>query len=100
MILVVFSSLSLIAELLVNSRPLIVHAQDRWIFPTYGAIHTGREFGFDYDYEVNYTDLRSRFATDGTKGGWMLSAPVPSNVNFPTGPPASIVSPTLSRSTM
>jgi len=80
-VLVVFSGLSLIAELLVNGRPLIVHDQGRWIFPTYGAIHTGREFGFDYDYEINYADLRARFAKSGDHGNWMLLPPVPYGPN-------------------
>jgi microcin C transport system permease protein len=74
--LAIFSGLSLLAELLVNSRPLVVHYQGRWIFPTYGAIHTGREFGLDYDYEVKYPDLRPRFAAAGG-GDWMLLPLVP-----------------------
>lgn len=73
-----FSLLSLGAELLVNSRPLMVHYQGKWFFPTYGAIYTGRDFGFDYDYEVNYHDLRARMAA-ANQGDWMLQTLVPYN---------------------
>jgi hypothetical protein len=48
------------------------------VFPTYGAISTGRDFGLDYDYEVNYRDLRERFATEAT-GNWVLLPPIPYN---------------------
>jgi len=66
--------LSVAAELLVNSRALVVRYQDRWYFPTYGAIHTGRDFGMGYDYEVNYRDLKAQFA--GTDN-WVLLPPIP-----------------------
>ncbi len=54
--------ISLVAEILVNNRALAVRYEGTWHFPTYGAVHTGREFGLDYDYEVNYRDLRKQFA--------------------------------------
>ena len=41
---------------------VVVRYEGRWYFPTYGRIHTGKEFGLDYAYEVNYRDLRARFA--------------------------------------
>jgi microcin C transport system permease protein len=66
--------LSLIAELLVNNRALVVRYEGAWYFPTYGAIHTGRDFGLPYDYEVNYRDLRTAFAQ--TKN-WVLLPPIP-----------------------
>ncbi len=66
--------LSLIAELLVNNRALVVRYEGTWYFPTYGAIHTGRDFGLPYDYEVNYKDLRTSFAETGN---WVLLPPVP-----------------------
>jgi len=54
--------ISLVAELLINNRALVVIYKGQWHFPTYGAVHTGREFGMDYDYEVNYRDLKRKFA--------------------------------------
>ena len=78
--LVVLAATALLAELLVSNRALVIHYQGNWFFPSYGAIHTGREFGFDYDYEVNYRDLRTRLAAN-RKGGWVLMPPVPYGPN-------------------
>jgi len=66
--------LSAIAEVLVNHRALVVRYEGRWYFPTYGAIHPGRDFGLPYEYEVNYRGLRTQFA--GTNN-WVLLPPVP-----------------------
>jgi microcin C transport system permease protein len=71
---------SLGAELLVNSRALLVHYRGRTYFPVYGAIHTGREFGSDYDYEADYRGLRARFRAAG-RGDWVLLAPLPYGPN-------------------
>ncbi|BCS48997.1 peptide ABC transporter permease [Aeromonas jandaei] len=69
---------SLLAELLVNSRALVVSYQGTLYFPTYSAVIPGRHFGFDYDYETNYRQLKSRFAHE-QKGDWVLLPPVPWN---------------------
>jgi microcin C transport system permease protein len=79
LILALATALSLIAELLVNNRALIVKYEDRWYFPSYGRIHTGQEFGFDYSYEVNYRELRERFRANPAAGNWALLPPVPYN---------------------
>lgn len=76
LLLLALASVSFLAELLINSRALVVSHGGKWYFPTYGAIHTGREFGFDYDYEVNYRDLRAKLAAPGADG-WALLPPVP-----------------------
>jgi microcin C transport system permease protein len=68
--------LALAAELLVNHRALVVRHEGKWFFPTYGAIHTGRDFGLDYEYEVNYRELRRHFETQN-RGDWLLMPPVP-----------------------
>ena len=70
--------LSLLAELLVNGRALVVHYQGQWLFPTYGAEIPGRVFGLDYDYETNYRQLRQRFIQQ-QQGDWVLLPPVPWN---------------------
>jgi microcin C transport system permease protein len=74
------AALALFAEVLVNHRPLVVSYEGSLFFPTYGAIHTGREFGFDYDYEVNYRDLKARLAQEPGRG-WVLSTPIPYGPN-------------------
>ncbi len=87
---------SLLAELLVNSRALVVSYQGTLYFPTYSAVIPGRHFGFDYDYETNYRQLKSRFAHE-QKGDWVLLPPVPWNPYeqdfkedaYPLTPPAS-----------
>lgn len=65
-------------ELLVNSRALMVSYQGDWYFPTYTDFHPGTDFGFDYDYEVNYRDLQARFEAQQT-GDWVLMPLVPYN---------------------
>ena len=52
-ILAIALVLSLGAELLVNSRAVVVHYQGDLMFPTYGDVIPGRTFGLDYDYETN-----------------------------------------------
>lgn len=73
MALIVFT---LVAELFVNSRALIVHYQGELYFPTYGAVIPGTTFGEDYAYETNYKLLKKRFADEGA-GNWVLMPPVP-----------------------
>jgi microcin C transport system permease protein len=80
LVLLVLAVVSLCAELLVNNRALLVHYRGRTYFPVYGAIHTGREFGYDFDYEADYRGLRPRFAAAG-QGDWILLAPVPYGPN-------------------
>jgi len=70
--------LSLGAELLVNSRALVVHYQGKTWFPTYSRVVPGRTFGLDYDYETNYRQLAERFRQEG-RGNWVLMPPVPWN---------------------
>jgi len=64
------------AELLVNSRALVVHYRGNTYFPTYGAFIPGRTFGLDYDYETNYRDLAKTFAT-ANSGDWVVLPLVP-----------------------
>ncbi len=68
--------LSLGAELLVNSRALIVYHQGTLTLPTYGDVVPGRMFGLDYDYETDYRELKRLFA-ESDDGDWVLMPPVP-----------------------
>ena len=65
-------------ELLVNSRALIVSYDDTLYFPTYSDFHAGTDFGMDYDYEVNYRDLKEKFSQEGGDN-WVLMPAVPYN---------------------
>jgi microcin C transport system permease protein len=68
--------LACFAELLVNSRALIVKYEGRLYFPTYTAFHPGTDFGEEYSYETKYRDLQAKFREAG-KGNWVLMPPVP-----------------------
>jgi microcin C transport system permease protein len=58
----------------------VVSYGGRLHLPAYGAIHTGREFGYDFDYEVDYRDLAKRVRADG-RGDWVLLPLVPYGPN-------------------
>ncbi|MFP4346797.1 MAG: ABC transporter permease subunit [Thermodesulfobacteriota bacterium] len=70
--------ISLSAELLVNSRALIVHYNGEYFFPTYGDMIPGTVFGLDYAYETNYRQLKEKFRSEG-EDDWVLLPPVPYN---------------------
>ncbi len=70
--------LSLIAEILVNSRPIIIQYNDHTYFPTYGDILPGTTFGYDYQWETNYKELQKDIATT-PKGNWMIMPIIPFN---------------------
>ncbi len=88
-------ALSMVAELLVNSRALVVSYEGNWHFPTYGRIIPGETFGLDYDYETNYRELQQKFNEEAT-GNWVLMPLVPFNPfendlrtdTFPPYPPS------------
>lgn len=87
--------LSLIGELLVNSRALVVKYQGRFYFPTYAAFHPGTDFGLPYSYETNYRELKRQFAA-ANEGNWVLMPVIPYNARennyregvFPPTPPS------------
>ena len=70
--------LSLFAELLVNSRALVVYYDGKFYFPTYSDLIPGNRFGLDYNYETNYRQLAKQFSEEN-KGNWVLMPPVPYN---------------------
>lgn len=87
-VLVALLVASLFAELLVNSRALIVKYEGELYFPTYADFIPGDTFGLPYQYETNYRELDALFARQraealeagGTPGeNWVLLPPVPYN---------------------
>ena len=88
--------ISIFAELLVNSRALVVKYEGRYYFPTYGDIMPGSIFGFDYEYETNYRDLAKLLNSSTDKDNFVLLPPVPYNpyendlkdAAFPPFPPS------------
>jgi microcin C transport system permease protein len=74
LILVGLVVVSLLGELLVNSRALIVRYKGELYFPTYGANIPGTTFDLGYSYETNYRDLRAKFEAEGSED-WVLMPP-------------------------
>lgn len=77
-ILTLLLTVSLLGELLVNNRALIVSYQGELFFPTYTAFHPGTDFGLDYSYETNYREVQAIFQQE-SKGNWVLMPIVPYN---------------------
>lgn len=76
LILAAFLVLSLLGEMLINNKALIVSYDGDWYFPTYSAFHPGTDFGLDYPYETNYRDLQKHFR-DTDSDNWVLMPIVP-----------------------
>jgi len=71
LLLVGLMGLSLIGELFINNRALIVRHEGKLYFPIYGANLPGTTFGFDYSYETNYRVLQEKSRAE-QKGDWVL----------------------------
>ena len=76
LILMAFLFLSLIGEMLINNKALIVSYEGDWYFPTYSAFHPGTDFGLDYPYETNYRELQQHFRDSGSDN-WVLMPIIP-----------------------
>ncbi len=87
-------ALSLVAELFVNSRALVVSYEGKLYFPTYARVFLGEEFGLDYKYETDYRVLKDVLKENGK--GWVILPPVPWNAyeqdfiegEYPPNPPS------------
>jgi microcin C transport system permease protein len=73
---------TLLAELFINHRALVVRHDGRWYFPAYGAYISGETFGLGYQWETDYRELRARLREDPAaraRGDFVLLAPIPYN---------------------
>lgn len=77
-IMTLFIAISIFAEVFVNSRALVVRYNGRLFFPVYGAMIPGNRFGFDYEYETSYRDLKKRISGN-SNGDFVLMPPIPYN---------------------
>lgn len=68
--------LSLVGELIINNRALVVSYEGSLYFPTYTDFHPGTDFGLGYSYETNYRDLKEKFATEDNDN-WVMLPLVP-----------------------
>ncbi len=69
---------SFFAELLINSKAVLVKYQGRFYFPTYSDMIPGSTFGLDYDYQTNYRELKAKFDQE-KNGNFLIMPPVPYN---------------------
>ncbi len=78
-ILSVLVLLSIVAELLVNDRAIVLRYQGQWEFPTYGAVRLGADYGLTGDAArtpVSYRDLAEKFEAEG-RGDFVILPIVP-----------------------
>ena len=57
--------LSLIAELIINSRALVVHYNHHYYFPVFSDVYQGQFFGQKTPGETNYRQLQAQFQQQG-----------------------------------
>ena len=69
---------SLLSEVMVNSRAIVVYYQGHYFFPTYSRMIPGNRLGLDYSYETNYRKLNEKFQAEN-RGNWVLMPAVPFN---------------------
>ncbi|NOH96729.1 ABC transporter permease subunit [Vibrio sp. 99-70-13A1] len=77
-ILTILLVLSLFAEVLVNSKALVVKQDNQWFFPVFSDVKLGTDFGLDYSSEADYRDLQLKFKQDND-GDFVLMPIVPWN---------------------
>lgn len=54
--------LSLFAEVLVNSKALVVKQNEKWFFPVFSDVRLGTDFDLEYSSEADYRDLQVKFS--------------------------------------
>lgn len=70
---------SLAAEVLINSKALVVKYQDHYYFPVFHGIYLAKTFGQDAVGETNYRKLEKTFAKEKDSGNFVIMPPVPYN---------------------
>jgi microcin C transport system permease protein len=78
-VLLVLISLSLVGELLINSRAIAVRFEGQWSFPTYTRVRLGSDFGLEGEagqIPVDYRELDRHFAEQGS-GNIVILPPIP-----------------------
>jgi len=69
---------SVFSECIANSRALLVYFNGNFYMPTYGEMIPGKTFGFSYDYETNYRELKKKI-NDENLDGFVVMPPIPYN---------------------
>ena len=85
LILIALTLASLVAELWVNDRALLVHYQGEWYFPVFTRTLLGHQFGLQDEAAlepVSYRDLQRHFAAQsGDHQAWLPIIPYNPNEN-------------------
>lgn len=75
-VLSVLLLLSLVAELFINSKALIVSYNGQWHFPVVSDVRAGSEFGLGYKKETDYRELQALYQQQ-SEGNWVLLPIIP-----------------------
>lgn len=67
---------SLVAELFINSKALIVSYNGEWSFPVLSDVRSGSDFGLGYEKEANYRELQALYQQQ-QEGNWVLLPIIP-----------------------
>ncbi|MDG3087962.1 ABC transporter permease subunit [Vibrio hannami] len=70
--------LSLFAELLINSKALVVKYQGEYTFPVISDVIPGQRYGLSYPSETNYRQLQEKFSQEN-EGNYVILPLVPWN---------------------
>ena len=65
-LIIIMVFLSLIGELWINNKALIVKYEGQYYFPTYSQVYSGQTFGKDYAYEAKYRELKKEWEEAGS----------------------------------
>lgn len=92
--------ISCFAELIFNSKAILVSYQDELYFPIFSSAIEGKQFGLDYEYETNYRQLKKQWqnqiTTSENKNDYIILPFVPYNATevdldngfYPPHPPS------------
>lgn len=90
---------SCFAELLFNSKALMVQYQGELYWPIFSSTLEGKQFGLEYEYETNYRQLKKLWAEDNSDhSNFVLLPLVPFNATevdledgfYPPQPPSTL----------
>lgn len=76
-ILITFCFFTMIAELFINNKPIVLYYKNRLYFPLFSRFLPGSQFGFSDSSEVNYRQLQQIVKKTGS--GWMIMPLIPYN---------------------
>lgn len=79
LLLIILLLLSLVAEIFINSKALLVEYDGQLFFPIVSDVHIGTEFGLNYSGEVNYRELKKQFEQEKDSGNFVVLPIVPWN---------------------